>query len=339
VKNILVVGAGFAGSVIARELANNNYNVTIIDRRNHIGGNAFDFINEEGIMQHMYGPHLFHTKNKGIFDYLSQYTEWIPYKHKVKAMLSNGNLVTLPANSATAQIVGKENIVDTFFRPYSEKMWGLKLEEIDPDIINRIRIREDDNEYYFPDDDFQVLPKEGYTHLFTALLDHSNINVKLNTAFKKEMEDGFDHIFNSMPIDDYYSFCYGELPYRSIKFHSKKIDVNRLFPVSVVNFTHKEKYTRVTEWKNIPSHQNSKIALEPITTLTFEEPCCYKENNYERYYPVKDLAGKNRELYKKYEAIENSKVTFIGRLGLYTYLDMDQVVNSSIITAKKFLKK
>lgn len=218
-------------------------------------------------------------------------------------------------------------------------MWGLKLEEIAPDIINRISIREDNNEYYFPDDNFQVLPKEGYTYLFDKILDHANITIKLNTPFMKEMENRFDHVFNSMPIDAYYNFCFGELPYRSIKFHNRKLEVNKLFPVSVVNFTHKEKYTRITEWKNIPSTQNNKIGLQPITTLTLEEPCCYKENNHERYYPVKDIAGKNRELYKKYEAIENSKVTFIGRLGLYTYLDMDQVINSSIITANKFLKK
>tara|TARA_B110000305_G_C18924213_1_gene396524 strand:- start:145 stop:564 length:420 start_codon:yes stop_codon:yes gene_type:complete len=137
-----------------------------------------------------------------------------------------------------------------------------------------------------------------------------------------------------MPIDEYYKFKFGELPYRSIKFHTVDIPVPKLFPVATVNFTNKGPFTRVTEWKNIPSHGVNEI----YTTITYEEPCDYKENNNEKFYPVKDLKGENRDLYKKYNLIKNDKTTFIGRLGLYVYFDMDQAINSALIISKMFLK-
>lgn len=330
---ILIVGAGFSGAVIARELADKGYKIVIIDKRDHIAGNAYDFDNELGIKIHKYGPHLFHTNNKTVFDWLSNYTEWTPYRHKVKAILSDGRYVTLPINKETKTIVGEENIIDTFIRPYSEKMWGMKLEELDPQIINRVPIRDDYNEYYFPNDEYQFMPKNGFTELFKNILNHPNINVKLNTSFEKFMEDDYDFIFNSMPIDEYYDFCYGELPYRSIKFTNINIPTPKILPETVVNFTHYGPYTRVTEWKNIPGHGTTK----EWTTLTYEEPCDYKENNMERFYPVKDMDGINRALYKKYELIINKKVTFIGRMGMYVYLDMHQCVSSALSIAYNFL--
>ncbi len=333
-KKILVVGAGFSGSVIARILCENGYQVDIIDKRSHIAGNAFDYLNQHNILVHQYGPHLFHTSNQSVFEFLSRFTEWVDYQHRVKAILENGELVTLPVNLETKNKVGEEKVIDTFVRPYSEKMWGMKLEEISPDIINRVPIRNDYNELYFPDDKFQAMPKLGYTKLFENILNHPNIHVTLEKAFDKDMEEQYMHVFNSMPIDEYYDYCLGPLPYRSLKFHHVDLPIPRIFPVCQVNFTNNGPYTRVVEWKNIPnSPQNPQY-----TSLTYEEPCSSVDNNNERFYPVKDASGKNRELYLQYKQIDNPKTTFIGRLGQYVYLDMHQVVSSSMAIAEKFIK-
>lgn len=333
-RKILVVGAGFSGAVVARELADAGCKVLIIDKRSHIGGNAYDYVNEYGIRVHQYGPHIFHTNLKDVVKWLSRFTDWSPYKHKVKAQLVDGKYVTLPVNKETAAIVGKENVIPTFIRPYSEKMWGMKLEEIDPNILARVPIREDNNELYFPDDEFQMLPKDGYSALFRNILDHPNIEITLNISYSKEMERDFDHVFSSMPIDEYYSFIHGPLPYRSIQFTHVNFPATYILPCSVVNFTHHGPATRVTEWKHFPNHGENCC----MTTLTYETPCDYKENNLERYYPVKDIQGLNRELYLKYKSIPNINVTFIGRLGLYAYLNMDQCINSALAAAHHYLK-
>lgn len=335
IKNkILVVGSGFAGSTISNILAENGYKIDLIDKRDHIGGNAYDYEHPSGIRIHKYGPHIFHTNNYRVVNFLSRFTNWIPYKHKVKALLENGEFVTFPPNKETFEKIGAENIEKVLFRPYSKKMWGLSLDKLDKSIINRIPIRKDLNEFYFPKDKFQKMPENGYTKLFENLLDNPSINLKLNTEFDKSMEKNYHHIFNSMPIDEYYEFKYGELPYRSIKFHHKIVNKQNVFPTAQINFTDKKKFTRVIEWKNFPLHGNSKN-----TILTYEEPCDYKDNYMERYYPVKDLEGENRNLYNKYSRIKNKKTTFIGRCGMYVYIDMHQAVSSSMATANKFLKK
>jgi UDP-galactopyranose mutase len=335
-KNILVVGSGLSGAVIARLLADSGkYNITVIEKRNEIGGNIFDYTNLYGIRVHKYGPHLFHTNNKYIAKFVQQFCEWTEYKHKVKAVLADGRYVTLPVNKETRSIVGEENIIETFYRPYSEKMWGLRLEEISSESINRVQIRNDNNEFYFPNDQFQMIPVKGYSHFIGQILAHTNINVKKQVLFNKAMEKDFDYIFNSMPIDEYYDYLYGKLEYRSIKFHNIDLPTPRLLPTAVVNFTHKGIFTRMTEWKHLPYHGNNDM----FTSLTYEEPCDPKYNNDEKYYPVKDIKGINRDLYKKYREIKNEKVEFIGRLGLYSYLDMDQCINISIQTAKRILKK
>jgi len=333
-RRILVVGAGLSGAVVARELADKGHQVTVIDKRNHIAGNVFDYINEHGIRIHKYGPHLFHTKNKNVFMWLSRFTEWLPYKHKVKAVLDDGRLVTLPVNKETKEVVGEDNIIETFIRPYTEKMWGMKLEDVSPNIINRVPIRDDDNEYYFPNDLYQYVPKDGYTKMVENIFNHKNISIELGKSFSKQMEDEFDHIFNSMPIDEYFNFQFGKLEYRSIKFHHTNLPSPKIFPVSQVNFTNKGPYTRIVEWKNIPGHGVNNL----WTSLTYEEPCHYSENNDERYYPVRDVSGKLSSIYRKYLAIENPKVTFIGRLGNYAYLDMDQCINNSIKLIENFLR-
>lgn len=330
----LVVGAGFSGAVVARELAEAGCAVNIIEARNHVAGNAYDYINEHGIRVHKYGPHLFHTNNKKVYDYLGRFTEWVPYKHKVKALLGDGRFVTLPVNRQTRDIVGEENIIDVFFRPYTKKMWGMELEELNPEIINRVPVRDDDNEFYFPDDCFQAMPKLGYTNMVENILDHKNIKISLANLYDIKMNASHDYVFNSMPIDQYFEFKYGFLPYRSIRFETVTLPIPVALPSATVNFTHDGPQTRVTEWKNIPCHGANKYK----TTLTFETPCCYTENNFERYYPVKDASGANRELYQKYKKEDSENVVFIGRCGLYAYLDMHQAVNSALSTARLFLQ-
>ena len=323
-SNILVVGTGFSGSVIARELADKGYNVTIIDRRSHIGGNCFDEM-VNGVRVHKYGPHLFHTNNAKVVDWLSKFTEWVGYKHKVKAYF-NGEFLTLPPNQHTQNVLG-DRLFDVIYAPYTLKMWGTL--GIDSKVLDRIKIRNDDNEFYFPNDSYQYLPKDGYTKVFENILTHPNITVQLNTVYNKAQESQYDRVFNSMAIDEYYDYCYGELPYRSIKFHhTDTIDFK--MPTAVVNFTDDSKFTRVTNWCMLPNHGSGKL-------YTLEEPCDYKENNYERYYPVKDMDNINKVVYNKYKSIHNNKVTFIGRCGLYTYLDMDMAIASSLSIANQFL--
>lgn len=336
-ERYLVVGAGFSGAVLARELAEAGHYVDVIDQRDHIAGNAYDFINEHGIRVHAYGAHLFHTNNKRVYDYLTRFTEWIPYKHKVKAKLADGRLVTLPVNRETKEIVGEENIIDTFYRPYNRKMWGLELEQLDPSIMQRVPIRDDMNEFYFPDDIYQAMPRHGYAQLVYNILNHKNILVFTSLTYSKNFESQYDHVFNSMPIDAYYDFEYGNLPYRSIKFQHFDLPIKQLQPVPVVNFTDNGPVTRMTEWKNIVGHDTGHN--EYVTTITVETPCDYRDNNDERYYPVKDISGENRARYEQYASIKNDKVTFIGRCGKYVYIDMDQSVNMSLMLAAKFLSK
>ena len=330
--SFLVVGAGFAGAVIAHEPASDGHQVTLIDERDHIGGNAYDYTNEHGIRIHKYGPHIFHTSNETVYNWVTQFGEWVEYKHKVKAQLSNGEYVTLPVNKLTKEIVGEENILDIFYRPYTKKMWDKEIEELDPNILKRVAVRDDDNEYYFPKDIYQIMPKDGYTKVFEKILDHQNIDVLLRTPFHKDMESDYQHVFNSMPIDVYYDYQFGELPYRSLKFHNVNLPMVRALPASVVNFTNNSPYTRIAEWKNFPEHGSN----DKWTTLTYEEPCDYIDNDYQRYYPVKDIDGVNQKIYNTYKQIENPKVTFIGRCGMYVYIDMHQAVMSSLATVKRF---
>lgn len=332
--NILVVGAGLAGATVARVLADAGHTVSVIDKRSHIAGNAYDYTNKHGIRVHKYGSHIFHTSNEQVWNFLSRFTDWTPYKHKVKALLADGRYATLPVNRETKEMVGADNVLDIFIRPYTLKMWGMPIEKLDPSIMNRVPIRDDDNEFYFPNDTYQALPTDGYTAMVKNMLDSPNISVDVNIAFQRSCEPYYDHVFNSMPIDEYYDFRFGELPYRSVKFENVHLPLPRLFPTSVVNFTHNGPHTRVTEWKNYPVHGVN----DHMTTLTFETPCDYKDNNMERYYPVKDIDGKNREIYKQYREIENHKVTFIGRCGQYVYIDMHSAVSNSLVQAREFLK-
>ena len=326
----LIVGAGFSGATIARELAEAGHDITVIDKRNHVAGNAYDFRNSHGIRVHKYGPHLFHTKNEKVWDYLSRFTEWLPYEHRVKALLDDGTYVPFPPNLKTKGILGDRDPVDVFYRPYTLKMWGRPIEDVAPSILARVPGRDDLEDRYFPNDQFQGLPKHGYEELVWSMLDHDNIDVVLSFEFNKRMEKKYDHVFNSMPIDVYYDFEHGELEYRSIKFFTQTIPLPSVLPTATVNFTHSEPLTRVTEWKKLPGHGDNPH----YTTITAEEPCDYRDNDMERYYPINDY--KNKERYMKYKAIENKRMTFIGRCGQYVYIDMDQAVNSALRVAMDF---
>ncbi len=370
-NKVLVVGAGFAGSIHARELAENGYNVTLIDKRDHIAGNCYDFIDSEtSVRIHRYGPHLFHTSNGTVFEYLSKFTKWTKYEHRVVVKINKNKLVPLPININTINdifnqtfkneedvrafldklIIRKKNIMnaedwlyskigkeltDIFYRPYTKKMWGLDLKEVSHAIVKRIKFSFSNEDRYFPNDTIQYLPTNGYTCLFENLLDHENIDIKLSQNFDKSMINEFDFCFNSMPIDEYYDFRYGHLPYRSIKFvHSTETRDSSNGHV-VINYSDQSRYTRETWWHNLPKHADKNNSLY---IKTKEIPCDYSENNLERYYPVKTHDDRYGKTYNKYKNIDKNQIQFIGRCGTYQYLDMHQVVNQSLINIKKWIK-
>ncbi|MET7242022.1 FAD-dependent oxidoreductase [Methylobacterium sp. EM32] len=372
-KPILVVGAGFAGACYARTLAEAGYAVTVIDSRSHIGGNAYDEIDHNGNRVHRYGPHLFHTSNEQVVDWVKRFGEWTPYEHRVDAQLADGRLVPLPVNRTTINTVfgaalsndseveaflrrlavpcesprnaaehlyskiGIE-LTDLFFRPYTKKMWLMDLEEVDISVVSRVSIRHDTEDRYFPNDKFQIMPKHGYTAIFSNIFDHPNITVRLSENFNKAMHEDYLHCFNSMPIDAYFDNVLGELPYRSIKFHHRTQESAADWKCSVINFTDARAFTRETAWYLLPHHR------QPDGTgysHTLEEPCDYRDNGLERYYPVKTADMRYQKIYKKYAELadELPYITFIGRCGTYQYLDMHQVINQSLMGAEKWLQR
>ncbi|HEX2941883.1 MAG TPA: UDP-galactopyranose mutase [Rhodopila sp.] len=368
---ILVVGAGFAGAVYARTLAEAGHTVHVIDQRNHIGGNAFDFVDANGIRVHRYGPHLFHTNNKDVFAWLQRFGQWTPYRHRVRAILPDGRLVPLPVNLDTINLVfgaalSSEQeveaflhrvavpiaeprdagsflrsrigdvLTDLFFRPYTRKMWGLELEEMDASVVRRLPIRFDRTDEYFPGDEYQALPADGYTALFQEIFNHPAISVRLETAFTAGMERDYNYCFNSMAIDAYFDVQLGDLPYRSLLFHSKTVSAWDHHDVSVRNYTDTGPFTREAWWHCLPGHL---VVETGQRTATVEEPCDYRQNNNERYYPVKTADGRYQLLYQQYRKLAEGlpNMTFIGRCGTYQYLDMDQVINQSLAGARRWL--
>jgi UDP-galactopyranose mutase len=372
-RKALIVGAGFGGAVYARELADAGFAVEVIDKREHIGGNCFDYVTDAGVRVHKYGPHLFHTSNRQVVDWLSQFTEWLPYEHRVVACLPDDRLVPMPVNLDTvnavfgtdlqdadevaAYLAGRTilrdkiasaedhlfakigpELTDLFFRPYTKKMWGFDLSEMDAGVVRRLEIRTDRENRYFPNDSFQAMPAKGYTHLFERLFDHENIRMRLGTEFSHDMLPRYDVCFNSMPIDEFFDYKFGHLPYRSIRFHVKEVDADAASSHATINYTDLGSYTRETWWHNIPGHRQSDTGK---VIRTIEEPCDYKDNAFERYYPVKTSDGRYDKIYEQYQALakSNDRVLFIGRCGTYQYLDMHQVINQSLIGVRKWLKE
>jgi UDP-galactopyranose mutase len=364
-SEILVVGAGFAGATSARELAARGISVHVIDKRPHIGGNAYDEVGASGVRIHRYGPHVFHTSNKRIARWIQRFGAFLPYDHRVQALLPTGQYVPLPINRRTINMVfdvdlaTPEDVIhflrgqcianatpanaaeylnatigpvltDLFFRPYTKKMWAHDLEDMDASVVRRIPTRTDDEDRYFAADQYQFLPENGYTELLHSILDHPLIRVTTELPFEHIMLSDYAHCFNSMAIDEYFSYELGYLPYRSVKFHHHdKVRDFYQATTSVINFTDSTPFTRMTNWSLFPGHVET---VTELTTLTLEEPCDYMENDMERYYPVKLSDGRAEHLYKKYQvlAARQQKVTFIGRCGKFQYLNMDQVINQSI---------
>ena len=351
----LIVGAGFAGSVLAERLAAGmNRTVLLIDRREHIGGNAFDHYNEAGILVHRYGPHIFHTNAARIVDYLSRFTEWRPYEHRVLAEV-DGRQVPIPINLTTLNIlfglsmdeaqaraflaqraepvasiqtsedvvinqIGRE-LYETFFRGYTRKQWGLDPSQLDRSVTSRVPTRTDADDRYFTDR-FQVMPLQGYTRMFERMLDLPTIDVLLGTDFEAVRDRvTYRHLVYCGPVDEYFGYCFGRLPYRSLRFEHATLEQERFQPVAVVNYPDEAvPYTRITEYKHLTGQEH------PRTSITREYPCAEGDP----YYPVP--RPENAELYKRYKALadETPGVTFLGRLGTYKYYNMDQVVGQAL---------
>jgi UDP-galactopyranose mutase len=357
--DFLVVGAGFEGSVIAQQMAANfNKKVMIVDRRPHIGGNAYDHYNEHGLLIHKYGPHIFHTNSKEVFDYLSQFTKWRPYEHRVLAQV-DGKLVPIPINLDTVNKlynlslkedeledwfssvaekveairtsedvvvarVGRE-LYEKMFRGYTRKQWGLDPSELDASVTARIPVRTNRDDRYFTDT-YQAMPLHGYTRLFENMLDHKNITIVTNVDYREVIgKVRFKEMVYSGPVDEFFNYCYGKLPYRSLEFKHETYDKHLHQVAPVVNYPNEHPYTRVTEFKYLTGQQHSK------TSVVYEFP----RAEGDPYYPVP--RPENNDLYKKYKDLADSteNVHFVGRLATYKYYNMDQIVAQALATCAK----
>jgi UDP-galactopyranose mutase len=359
----LIVGAGFAGSVLAERLANEaGKKVLIIDRRNHIGGNAYDHYDDAGILIHKYGPHIFHTNSPEVFSYLSRFTQWRPYEHRVLTTVE-GKLLPIPINLDTVnklydknftseeleqylesikedvkQIRTSEDVVvsqvgrdlyEKFFRGYTRKQWGMDPSELDKAVTSRIPTRTNQDDRYFTDT-YQAMPLHGYTRMFEKMLTHPNIHIMLNTDYREiKGVIPYKKLIFTGPVDEYFDYCYGKLPYRSLNFVHKTYDVNQFQQVAVVNYPNDHEYTRITEYKHLTGQSNEK------TSVTYEFPCW----DGDPYYPVPK--PENAELYQKYKnlADETPDVHFVGRLATYRYYNMDQVVAQALATYNKLSQR
>lgn len=352
----LIVGAGFAGSVLAERLASQrNESVLVTDKRDHIGGNAYDHLDAAGVLVHRYGPHIFHTNAALVVDYLSQFTDWRPYEHRVQALV-DGKLLPIPINLDTvnrlyglsldsagmeaflesrreevADIVTSEDVVvstvgrdlyQKFFQGYTRKQWGLDPSQLSRIVTARIPTRTNRDDRYFTDR-FQQMPAAGYTAMFEAMLYHPNIQLELGTSWS-EVRDRprARRIIYTGPIDEYFDHHYGRLPYRSLRFVHETRDVEWAQPVAVINYPQTESFTRITEYKHLTGQRH------PKTSLTYE----YPTSEGDPYYPIP--REENQELYRKYRtaAAQLEDVWFLGRLGTYQYLNMDQVVGQALAT-------
>ena len=353
--DVLIVGAGFAGAVIAERLAAGmGQRVLVVDRRPHVAGNAFDHLNEAGILIHRYGPHIFHTNSQTVVDYLSRFTEWRPYEHRVLAEVKGG-LLPVPINRTTVNRffgldlaeadveaflasqaepvptirtsedvvvsrVGRE-LYEAFFRGYTRKQWGMDPSELDKSVTSRVPTRTNDDDRYFGDK-FQAMPLHGYTAMFEKMLDHPNITVETGVDYREVRERvEYGHLVYTGPVDEFFDHRYGALPYRSLRFDHRTLDTAQFQPVAVVNYPAPDvPYTRITEYKQLTGQIHTQ------TALTYEFP----SDEGDPYYPIP--RPENAALYAKYEALADAtpNASFIGRLGTYRYYNMDQVVGQAL---------
>jgi len=352
----LIVGAGISGCVLAERLASIGKKILIIDKRNHIGGNCYDFYDEAGVLVHKYGPHYFRAKSQEVIDYLSKFTEWIPHKYKVKVRIKD-TLFSFPINKKTFEkffnrkfsseddlrlfvdsirdktiqspsnaeeqvvsLLGKE-LYNYFFKGYTEKQWGVPVSSLDSSVTARIPIRYNENDDYILES-FQAMPKKGYNSMFKEMINNENIEVKLNTSFSKKLAENAEKIIWTGKIDEYFGYSLGNLPYRSLNFiflsfFSKEFVQEE----GQINYPSVDiPYTRSVEIKHV-THQ-----VCPNTTISLEIPT----SEGDPYYPMPTKEGK--DLYVKYleEASKEKDVYFIGRLAKYKYLNMDQCVEEAL---------
>jgi UDP-galactopyranose mutase len=355
----LIVGAGFAGSTMAERLARDGgKKVLIVDKRPHIAGNAYDCHDKAGLMIHKYGPHIFHTNSKQVFDYLSRFTPWRQYQHKVLASV-DGQLVPIPINLDTIntlyglkltsqevekffesvaekreQILTSEDVVvskvgrelyEKFFKGYTNKQWGLDPSELDAAVTARVPTRTNRDGRYFTDA-YQAMPAQGYTRMFENMLDHENIKILLNCDYREIIKHiPHKQMIYTGPVDEFFNYEYGKLPYRSLEFKFETHNVRQYQPAAVINYPNDYAYTRVTEFKWLTGQDH------PQTTLVYELP----QAEGDPYYPVP--RAENAELYKKYQARADAtpNVYFAGRLATYKYYNMDQVVAQALALYNK----
>lgn len=373
--NTIIIGCGFAGAVLGRQLAEKGKHVLILEQRNHIGGNCYDVKDEHGVLIHQYGPHIFHTNLKPVFDYLSRFTKWYDYSHEVVGDIY-GKLLPVPFNLNTLEMVyGKEKaknlekilleeygenvkipilelrkhpskeiqgiadfVYENIFLKYTMKQWGQKPEEIDPSVSGRVPIvLSKDNRYF--QDTYQGMPLEGYTKLFENLLNHENIEVRLNTpassilkiedkVYFYEEEFKGDVIYTG-PIDELFNCQYGRLPYRSLDFKCEYYEQEYYQTHGVVNYTVTEDYTRITEYKYLTGQTVNG------TTIMKEYPFAYEGKEGQiPYYAI--MNDENQALYDKYaKKLENiPNVYLLGRLAEYRYYNIDAIVDKALLLAK-----
>ena len=360
-NTILIVGAGYAGGVMARELADAGRRVLVIDKRPHIAGNAYDEYDAHGVLVHRYGPHIFHTNGERIFTWLSRFTQWRPYEHRVRGVVA-GVRYPFPINRNTLNrlygldldeagaaafyervreprepVLTSEDVVlnsvgrdlyEKFFLNYTRKQWGLDPSQLKAGVAARIPVRTNTDDRYFTDT-HQAMPLHGYTQMFEAMLDHPNICVELGADFADvRKRGGFAHTVYTGPIDAYFDFCYGPLPYRSLRFeHEHLPDVAQFQETGTINYPNDHAWTRITEFKHLTGQQHAG------TSIVRE----YPQAEGDPYYPVP--RAENEALFKRYEALADreSAVTFVGRLAQYRYYNMDQVVGAALAAAKKLI--
>ncbi|HBM3286894.1 TPA: UDP-galactopyranose mutase [Klebsiella michiganensis] len=364
-KNILIVGAGFSGVVIARQLAEQGHHIRIIDQRDHIGGNSYDARDPQtDVMVHVYGPHIFHTDNETVWNYVTQHAEMMPYVNRVKATV-NGQVFSLPINLHTInqffaktcspdearalivekgdssilepktfeeqalRFIGKE-LYEAFFKGYTIKQWGMEPSQLPASILKRLPVRFNYDDNYF-NHRFQGMPKLGYTKMIESIANHENITIELQQSFNAEEREQYDHVFYSGPLDAFYSYQYGRLGYRTLDFE-KFTWQGDYQGCAVMNYCSLDvPYTRITEHKYFSPWESHEGSV------------CYKEYSREcgekdiPYYPIRQM-GEMALLDKYLSLAENEKnITFVGRLGTYRYLDMDVTIAEALNTADKYL--
>jgi UDP-galactopyranose mutase len=361
--DVLVVGAGFAGAVCAERLANAGLTVLVVDKRPHIGGNAYDQRDSHGVLIHPYGPHIFHANSKDIIEYLSRFTDWRFYEHRVLAVV-DGEQYPIPINRTTInelyglqlseaeveqylekvrepreEIKTSEDVVlnsvgrdlcEKFFRGYTRKQWGLDLSELSAGVAARIPTRTNDDDRYFKDT-YQLMPADGYTAMFEKMLSHENITVRTSTTLAEVTESAeWDNMVYTGPIDAFFGYRFGKLPYRSLRFEHEHLASQSTYqPVGTVNYPNDHEFTRITEFKYLTGQKCDG------TSIVRE----YPESEGEPYYPIPRPA--NEELFKRYRALadELDNVSFVGRLAEYRYYNMDQVVGAALATTKQLISK